>query len=367
MLINLGGGLPDPKTFPWEEVGRIVDALLRDRADQALQYADVEGLEEVRREISRFIYRRGVSINPDQILITGGAKEAIFLISELFSQNTVASEEPTFQGFIGTMSFRGLRAYPIPWDERGPMTEVLERKLKALKMWADPIKYFYVVPVHNPTGRVMSMERRKHLMELATDFDFQVIEDDIYGFFTYDSPPELSLKSMDKEGRVFYISSFSKIISPGLRIGFIAYEGREIEKLASIKGEINHQVSTLDQLIVGEMLGRGIVDSIIENSRLLYKKKRNITVDSIEEYFPSTTGCTYPEGGFFALCRGEGLNSSSLAVEAMRRGVRILPGEKFFFSAESGKNSFRLSFSYPTEEELVEGIKVLGSLLKEVK
>ncbi|BCS93108.1 Aromatic-amino-acid aminotransferase 1 [Metallosphaera sp. J1] len=367
MPINIGGGLPDPRTFPWERMGEIVDYLLRDRSETTLQYAPSEGIEEVRKEICNFVRKRGFSLEEDQILVTGGAKEAIYLLSELFSQNMVASEEPTFQGFISTMSYRGLRAYPIPWDDHGPMTDVLEKRLKALRMWADPVKYFYVVPVHNPTGRVMTRDRRKHLLELATDFNFQIIEDDIYGFFTYDDPPYPALKSLDREGRVIYISSFSKIVSPGLRVGFIGYEGKELEKLSIIKSEINHQVSTLDQLIIGEMLRRDLVDSIIENSLLLYRKKRNVMLDAIEEYFPSNTGCSYTEGGFFTLCRKEGLDSSSLLKEALKRDVKFIPGEKFFYSSDQGRNSFRLSFSFAKEDEIVEGVRILGELLKSMR
>ncbi|ARM75388.1 PLP-dependent aminotransferase family protein [Acidianus manzaensis] len=362
MQINLGGGLPDPITFPWEQITDIVSYLLKTKQDKALQYASSQGIEEVRHEISNFVRKRGFSISEDQILITGGAKEAIFLLSELFSN--IASEEPTFQGFISTMKFKHINVYPIPWDDKGPILDILEKKIKEVGS-INQIKYFYVIPIHNPTGRVMTLQRRKQLLELASDFDFKIIEDDIYGFYTYDFPPLPALKSLDKEGRVIYISSFSKIISPGLRIGFIAYEGKEIEMLNNIKAEINHQVSSLDQLIVGEILKRNIIDSIIDNSLLLYKKKRDVIVKSIKEYFPTDTECSYPEGGFFVLCKNDKLDSSVLLKEAIKRDVKFIPGEKFFYS--EGKNSFRLSFSYAKENEITEGIKILGELIKQIK
>ncbi|QKR00696.1 PLP-dependent aminotransferase family protein [Metallosphaera tengchongensis] len=365
MPINLASGSPDPRTVPLEDMGRLVDEILVRRGREALDYSETSGDSDVRGRIAQFLMERGIKAEYDDVLLTNGAKEAIFLVSELFSPNTVSSEEPTFQGFISTLSYRGIRAYPIPWDEQGPMLHIMERRLKALKMWADPVKYFYVIPVHNPTGWVMSLERKKYLMELAQDFDFKIVEDDIYGVFTYDSPPQSTLKSLDSEERVIYISSFSKILSPGLRVGFIAYEGEEIEKFRRLKREVNHQVSTLDQLIVGEMLKKGIIEQLLESSRSLYRRKRDLMMQSIEEFFPSSVGCTFSRGGFFTLCRGEGIISNALVTESAKRGVRVMPGELFFYSEESGRNSFRLSFSYSSEQEVKEGVKILGQLLRE--
>ncbi|WP_369609567.1 PLP-dependent aminotransferase family protein [Sulfurisphaera javensis] len=353
MEINFNWGIPDPSTFVWKEIVEITKYVLETQHEKALQYAPAQGIEEVRYEISKFLIKRGFSLDEDYILLTNGAKEGIFILSEVFSN--VVSEEPTYQGFISTMKYKGINVYPIPWDNEGPRIDLLEKIVKEKS-----IKYFYVTPVNNPMGRVMSMERRKQLLELASQFDFKIIEDDIYGFYVYDSPPLPAIKSLDKEGRVIYISSFSKIISPGLRIGFIAHE--EIEKMVKIKNEINHQVSSLDQFIVGEILKRELIDNIINYARVLYKKKRDIMVQSIKEYFPQSVECTYPQGGFFMLCENSKLDSLLLLKEANRRGVKFVPGTEFYYS-EKGKGSFRLSFSY--ENKIAEGIKILGELLRQ--
>ncbi|MEM0113530.1 MAG: PLP-dependent aminotransferase family protein [Metallosphaera sp.] len=358
MQIDLSGEDPDPKLLPSEEVEKILCELFSDKEKNLLQVDKKEWIEAFRKEIAKFLQNRGFVIGEDELLITNGVKEGIYLLSDLFSQNSIGSEEPTSPDFISTMNFRGIRTQPVPWDEEGLMTEVLEKRLKALKIWADPIKYLYVTTVNNPTGLIMTRERKKTLLEIATDFDLTIVEDDTYGSLTYDITPQPSLKSLDKEDRVIYVSSLSKLIFPGIRLGVLVAQGENLKKLISLKKEINRRNSSLDQLVFNEMLRRGIVESLMEKSRLLYRRKRDLVFENIVEHFPSYVSCIKAKGGLSAFCRGE----RPLPLKEL--DIKVDLGEKFFFSPDRGSNSFRLSFSRVGEDEVGSAIRELGEAIR---
>jgi len=325
-MIDLSFGIPDPNLLPLTLIKEVINKIIGDI--KSIQYGPVEGYAEAREAIAKLMKLRGVEINKDQVVLTSGAKEALFIISFLIKRDLVI-EEPTYQGFISMLKFFGKApTYTIPLDEKGIKTEELE---KALKQGIVPSS-LYTVTINNPTGCTSDEERKKHLLELAEDYDFKIIEDDIYGFYCFEGDCK-PLKYYDKNHRVIYVSSVSKIISPGLRIGYIvADEEDTINRIRKIKGEINHQVSSLDQLIVKEVINDSRFIEYLNIAKEKYKLKRDKMTYVMEKI--RGVECTKPRGGFFMFCKGY-----------LPKGIKALDGSKFFYDESEGSGYYRLSYS----------------------
>jgi len=370
-VISLAGGLPDPKTFPKEAIARVVERIIREYGDLALQYSETKGIYEVCETLSRFLQEmRGFKTNPDDILITTGSQQGLDLVSRVLIDpgDVVITENPSYLAALGAFRIAGARIVGVRIDEHGMKTDMLEDEVKKLVKEGAKIKFIYVIPVaQNPAGTTMTLDRKKHLIEIASKYDLLIVEDDPYSYFIYDEGVDVtSIKALDKEDRVIYLSTISKILAPGLRIGWIASPPELTRRFELVKQYLDLHSPTLNQYILAEILGSSMIREHIRKLGPYYKVKRDTMVKAIEDYLPENIWYTKPVGGLFAFIY---VNKPSfdtkellnIAVEKYK--VAYVPGESFHTDG-SGKNSMRLNFSYPPPEQIVEGIRRIGELIK---
>jgi len=263
-VISFGGGMPDPSSFPVKEIMEITRDVLLARADKALQYGATGGVVELKDELIKFMGKVGIKVDgPESVIITVGSQEALDIIGRLFINpgDYVITESPTYLAALQAFRIYGPRIIGIPMDEEGLKVDILEETLKKISD-DGKVKFVYVIPTgQNPTGITMSRERRKALLEVASKYDVLIIEDDPYGYIYFgDGEPPDRLKAMDSEGRVIYLSTFSKIAAPGLRLGWVAASREVIRWFELAKQSIDLHTSTLNQYIAAELLKRGVIE-----------------------------------------------------------------------------------------------------------
>ncbi len=367
-VISLAGGLPDPNLFPKKELSEIASYVIREYGSAALQYSITRGVTLFRKTLSYFMSTKDINVPPDNILVTTGSQQALDLISRALIDpgDLIAVELPTYLAALNAFMLSEPQFIGIPIDDNGMRVDILEEKLRKLKSEGKKIKMVYTVPTaQNPSGITMSQDRRKHLLELAEQYDFIIVEDDPYSHFLFEPIEFKHLKAMDKNGRVIYLSTFSKILAPGLRIGWVAAHGDFISILERAKQNLDLHTPTLSQYIAMEAIKRGVIDKYIPVMRDTYKRKRDVMLEALETYFPQGCRWTHPVGGLFVFAYvPESIDTKKMLLKAIDAGVAYVPGRAFFVDG-SGWNTMRLNFSYPPEEKIVEGIRILGKVIKD--
>lgn len=370
-IISFAGGAPDPSTFPSdEEIKEAVEFALQHKK-VSLQYGITEGQPEFREEICKFMERvMNIRATPEEVIVTVGSQQAIELTGRIFInyRDRVAVGLPTYLATIQAFNLWRPRYVGIPIRDDGMDLTMLEEYAKICKEEGEPIKLVYVIPTgDNPTGTIMSLEKRKYLLELASKYEFIIIEDDPYGFitFTEDIPPRL--KSLDYEGRVVYISSFSKIFAPGLRVGWVTSTKEIIKHYGLGIQSSNLCPSTFLQYIVMYFLKMGYIEKNIQRIRQIYKVKRDAMLEALDEYMPKEASWTRPNAGFFVFVYFPNTIDSKRLLQycLINAGVAFVPGRGFFVD-ESGFNTARLSYSQPKPEAIREGIRRLGEAVRDV-
>ncbi len=368
-IISLAGGLPDPRVFPKEELAKIAHDVIIEHGDKALQYSPTAGVTEFRETLLKFMKSKGVKVNnDDSILVTTGSQQALDLLSRTFIQkyDEIIVELPTYLAALNAFRISKPGITGIPIDENGMRTDILEEEIKRLVWLGRKIKFIYTIPVaHNPTGVTMSLDRKKHLLEIASKYDLVIIEDDPYSFFTYDNVDVTPLKTLDNEGTVIYLSTFSKILAPGLRIGWIIGNKYVIDVMERAKQTADLHTATLTQYVAMEAIRRGVVDRTIDKARKLYKVKRDAMLKALEEYMVKGAWWPKPAGGLFIMVflPSYEIDTKKLLPEALNAGVAYVPGSSFFANG-SGWNTMRLNFSFPSPNEIMEGIRILSGIIK---
>jgi len=369
-IICFTGGFPDPQVFPKKELAEVASYVIEELGDRALQYGPTKGITEFRETLKRFLMNKGVKIeSDDDIIITTGSQQALDLISRLLINpgDTIIVELPTYLAALNAFKSNEPNIIPIPMDENGMRTDILEEEVRKLRRNNVKVKFIYTIPVaHNPTGITMSIDRKKHLLDIASENDLLIIEDDPYSYFVYDEGIDVTpLKTLDKEGRVVYLSTLSKILAPGLRLGWVLGNSVLVDYIERAKQSADLHTSTLNQFIAMEAIKRGIVDRTIVKAREVYRVKRDVMIDALEKYMVKGTKWVKPVGGLFMLIwlPSKSIDTKKLLPEAIKEGVAYVPGSAFFADG-SGQNTIRLNFSYPKPEEIIEGIKILGNLIK---
>jgi 2-aminoadipate transaminase len=369
-VISFGGGMPDPATFPISEITSIVEEGLRDKGDKLLQYGSTEGVKELREELIHFMDWRGLKVQDiDNLLIVSGSQQGLDMLGRVLIDkgDIVLLELPTYLAAINAFrvyepQFKGLKM-----DDNGIKMDLLEGILKRLESRREKPKLLYTVPTcQNPSGVTLSQERRKHLLELASEYDFLIVEDDPYSFFTYDPIQVKHLKSLDKEGRVIYMSTFSKILSPGLRLGWITADKDFINKFVLAKQSMDLCTSPLIQHIAYRAIKDGVVQKNLPKSKELYRRKRDKMLEAINNYFPEGCRWTKPIGGLFIFAwMPKEIDTKEMIQNCIQKyGVVYVPGQSFFVDG-SGRNTMRLNFTYPSIDEIEQGIKKLGKVIKQ--
>jgi len=368
-VLSLAGGLPGPEVFPKEDLARIASRVVEELGDSALQYSPTLGVMPFREAVADFVRSKGVKVlSDDRVAVTTGSQEAIYLLAMTLinPKDAIIVESPTYLAALNVFRYYGAEFVSVPLDENGMKTELLEDKIKEAKSKGLNVKLVYTVATcHNPTGVIMPDDRRKELLEVASKYDLLVIEDDPYSFFVFDEVPFTPLKTLDSEGRVIYLGTFSKILAPGLRLGYMVAD-RQITRMVELaKQMVDLHSSTLSQYIALYALKEGVVEKTIQKARVVYREKRDIMLESLEKYMPEGSHWFKPRGGLFAfIYLPDGVDTSDMLPMAIERGVAYVPGRSFF-SDGSGVNAMRINFSYLPPDKLREGIRLIAETAKD--
>ena len=363
-VISFAGGLPAPELFPIEEMKRVSLKILEESGQQALQYSPTEGFPPLRQKIAKRMEKLRVGTYSDNILITNGSQQGLDFSGKIFldAEDVVIVESPSYLGAINAFRAYQCKFVEIPTDDNGMIMEELERALNTTKN----VKMIYVIPdFQNPSGRTWSLERRTKLIELANKFDLPIVEDNPYGELRFEGERIPSIKSLDREGRVIFLGTFSKTFCPGLRIGWVCASDEILNKYILVKQGADLQSNSMSQRELNEFLESYDLDGHIEKIKRLYKERRDLMINAIKEYFPSEVKYTYPQGGLFTWAvLPEHINARELMVKALERNVAFVPGGAFFPNG-GNENTMRINYSNMPGDRIVEGIKVLGEVIKE--
>ena len=368
-VISLAGGLPAPETFPVETIKKIAQEVLEKHADKALQYGTTKGFTPLRLALANWMEKRyGIPTSKVEIMMVAGSQQALDLIGRVFINpgDIVVVEGPTYLAALNAFKYYEPEFVSIPMDHDGMRVDLLEEKLEELRKQGKKVKFVYTVSTfQNPAGVTMSLERRERLIELAKEYDFIIVEDSPYSELRYSGEPIPPIKHFDHEGRVIYLGTFSKILAPGFRLGWIAAHPHFIRKMEIAKQAVDLCTNTLAQVIAWKYVEEGYLDEHIPKIIEFYKPRRDAMLEALEEYMPEGVEWTRPDGGMFIwVTLPEGIDTKLMAEKAISRGVAYVPGEAFFAHREV-KNTMRLNFTYVPEETLREGVKRLAEVIKE--
>jgi len=366
-LISFAGGIPNPETFPTRIISEISQNVLAESPNETLQYGVTEGVPQLRDALSELMGRQGVDAGAEEVLITSGATQTIDLCSQAFLQTgrRVITESPSFLAAL--LSFKSYSAEidDIRMDGDGIMTDLLGDCLGQLRRKGMSPTMLYVIPnFQNPTGVTLSESRRRELVGIANEHDLLVLEDDPYGQLRYEGDAVRPVKAFDDSGRVIYVSSFSKILSPGMRIGWAVAHPEIIKKLTILKQTADVHTSVLSQRIAGEYLRGGHLGRQLPVIREIYGRKQRIMLAAMDEHFPERTRWTRPQGGMFIWATlPESVDTLQLLPKAVERKVAYMQG-RLFYPNGGGESEMRLNFTHPSDELIAEGVKRLGILIE---
>jgi len=367
-IVSLTGGSYDPPSFAIEEIKTIVSEAPVEAWQEMLQYGSNVGSGQLRAQLSRFMAEAEIEADPEgEIIVMTGSQQALDLISRLLidSGDVIVVGSPTYLQALAAFRQFEPEFSLVPIDEDGMNMDALEEELKRLASEGKTPKLLYTVPsFQNPTSTVLTDDRRLRMLELAEEFDFLILEDNPYGYISYMGPMPKPIKASDKSGRVMYMSTFSKIVSPGLRIGWVAGPKELVTKMAVAKGTVDICTDGMSQYVAAELLRRGVVEKQIQKMIDIYRRKRDLMLEAMETSFPEEAEWSEPKGGLFLWVKmPEGVDTSELLMEAVNSGVAYIPGSNFY-TDPSITNYIRLNYSFPSEDDIVEGIRILGDLLK---
>lgn len=366
-VISFAGGLPAPITFPTEELSIIMQDVLEKHGPNALQYSTTEGAPALREEIAKMVRKDGMNINADEVLITHGSQQGLDLISKVFIDpgSTVIMEAPTYLGAINAFKNFGANVEEVPIDNDGMIPDALEEKLDELDKKNVRPRLVYIMPTfHNPAGVTLPENRRRKIMEIVSTRNLLLVEDDPYGKLRYSGEDIPTMKSMDKDGRVIYLATFSKLMSPGFRMAFTIASGNLMRKLVLAKQATDLCSNSFGQYVSAEFISRGLLEKHIPNIIRIYRSRRDAMLKTLNENFPSEVEWTKPDGGMFvwATCP-EKINTTLMFHDALMENVAYVTGASFYAKNVVHRN-MRLNFSYCREELIFEGIKRLANVLK---
>lgn len=366
--IKFTAGSPDSSCLPNKELAPLAKLVLESEGGKdALSYNDSEGYLPLREKIRAIMKSRGVETEAENILMTNGSQQGIDFVCRVFLDigDTVLIEKPTYVGALNTMKNYQCNFVSVESDKDGMIMSDLEDKLKM----SERVKFIYLISnFQNPSGRVWSEERRKQLIQLANTYNVVVVEDDPYGELRYEGEPVLPCKSFDTEGRVIYLGSFSKILAPGLRVGWTLAEGEIMEKLLVCKQTCDMHVCALTQRLVDAYLEEIIFSERIEELISFYNHRKEQMVQALDRHMPLNVIYEKPQGGLFVWLEApENIDTTALFLEGLKHNIGIIPGIMFFADQTDEVNHYiRLCFSQVNDEEMEEGIEVLGQLLKKL-
>lgn len=364
-VISFAGGLPAPELFPVEEMKAVCTAVLSDDGRAALQYSTTEGYQPLREQITARMAEAGVVASCTDVLIVSGSQQGLDLTGKVFLDegDIVICESPTYLAAINAFKTYSPQFVEVAMDEQGMIMSALEETLQRYPQ----AKLIYTIPdFQNPTGRTMSIDRRKRLVELANQYDVMVMEDNPYGELRFAGERVPPVKAFDTEGRVIYQSTFSKVLTPGIRVGWLCAAPEILQKYVIFKQSTDLHTNTMAQRQVSKFMEMFDLKEHIEKIRKVYKTRRNLMLEAIKSEFPAGVTYTQPDGGLFLWVElPKELNARDLLISCLEKQVAFVPGGAFFPNG-GNENTLRLNFSNMSEERIVEGIARIGKLIKEI-
>ena len=357
-IISFAGGMPAPELFPKNELAEISREILENNGNVALQYGMTDGYASLLKQIEQ---RLGDKLKDgDSVITTAGGQGGLYLTSKILLDpgDGVVCEKPSFVGALNCFRAFGAKLFGVDLQEDGIDMLQLENILATEK-----IKFIYTIPnFQNPTGITASIEKRRKLLELANRYDVLILEDDPYGELRFAGEDIPTLKELDANGRVIYVGTFSKILSPGLRVGFVCANAAITEKMSVCKQVVDVHTSVLSQMIASEFMNRYSIDEHIEKMKILYREKCELMLDCVDKYFPVKT--TRPQGGLFLWCWGDGTTDCiEVYKKAVARLVAFVPGNSLMPDSMVKTSAFRLNYSTSSLENIEKGMKILGEVL----
>jgi 2-aminoadipate transaminase len=367
-IIGLTGGMYDEESFPWREVKEIFAEATEADWRVMLQYGGTRGYQPLREELTKWMKGHGINVDPfKELMITTGSQEALDLMARIFLDpgDVIIVGSPTYLSALTAFQTSSPDIREAKLDKDGMIPEELEKVIKQVESEGKMVKFVYIIPsFQNPMSSMMTMERREKIIALANKYDFLILEDNPYGYISFEGPMPTPIKGLDTEGRVIYTSTFSKIVSPGMRIGWLAANPEFIMKMAEAKSSTIISNALPSQYAAAKLFERGDVDKQIEKMKKVYIKKRDVMLEAMDTYFPKEAKWNSPKGGLFLWVElPESVNATELLMEAVKCGVAYIPGSNFYTTPTH--NHIRLNYSHPSIDDIVEGIKILGGLLKE--
>lgn len=366
-VISFAAGNPAPEAFPTEAVKEITARVLSENPIAALQYSITEGYTPLRDTLKkRLASQNCFNADIDDLIITSGGQQGNELSCKVFLNegDTLICESPSFIGSINSFKSYNVNLVGVEMDSEGIDLEKLEDAIKNNKN----VKVIYLIPnFQNPTGKCMSYERRKAVYKLAQKYDVVILEDNPYGEIRFEGEHIPSIKSLDTDGRVIYVGSFSKILAPGIRVGFVSAPKEIIQKIVVCKQVADVHTNILAQIIADEFLNKYDIDAHLEKIRAIYRNKCKLMLSEIDKNFSKKITVTRPQGGLFIWATlPDGCDMMGFCKKAVEAKVAVVPGNAFTIHETDPINSFRLNFSTPTDEQLVKGCEILGKMSKEM-
>ena len=369
-MISFGGGLPNPESFPTEELKVILDDIMENYASSALQYGETEGLPELKEQLADYLKRdENISVNPENIMLTTGSQQALYALPIIFANpgDYVITEAPTYVGMLSSLNANQIKSVSVGLDEQGMIITELEGKLKDLKSRGIKPKFIYTIPTfQNPAGYTMTLDRRKYLLELAAQYNVPVIEDNPYGDLRYSGQKIPTLKSMDKNEMVSYLGTFSKIMAPGLRTGFTVSQPEVLDEFNKLKQAMDLATNSLSQYIAYEYIRKGIIYKQVPKTIDLYRRKRDIMLEALDDDMEDATW-SRPDGGMFLWVKlNKNIDSLKMLKRAINNKIAYVTGSAFYHN-EPERNTMRLNFTYSSDDDIKQGIKRLAKTVIEEK
>jgi len=365
-IISLAGGNPYTKDFKMNKIVEATTETMLSHGSAALQYGSSEGQIGLKKHIRALMATENIMVDREDFIVTGGSQQGLDILGKVFIEpgDTILIEAPSYLGALSAFAGYEPRIVSIPLDESGLVVSELELRLKELAAEGIKPKFLYTVPnFHNPAGVTLSLERRQRLIELSHAHQLLLIEDNPYGRLRFEGDYLPSLRELDEN--VVYLSTFSKILSPGIRLGWLAAPHPILEKVIFAKQSADLCSSTFTQRIVDEFFNRNDLEEYIAQLVKTYRGRRDSMLEALDEFFPDEAEWTHPEGGFFVWVKLPGfIDTTEMLADAISQKVAFIPGRAFFADGRGG-DFMRLAFCFPSEEEIHEGVRRLSDVVKD--
>ena len=367
-MISFAAGNPSPEAFPIKDIKRITQNILQKNPITALQYSITEGYGPLRDTMKQYMKEKWNSFGEnDELIITSGAQQVMDLMTKAFVEkgDTIICEKPTFIGSLNAFRSYGANLVGVEIDDDGMNIDSLEKALNENRN----AKFIYTIPnFQNPSGVTMSLEKRKAIYSLAKKYGVIILEDNPYGEIRFAGEDIQTIKSLDTDGLVVYAGSFSKVLSPGMRVGYAIGDKRIIAKLTVCKQTSDVHTTALSQMITDEFMKTVDFEKHLQNIRAIYRKKANLMMDLMDEYFKNKITYNKVEGGLFIWCKlPKQVDMMDFCTKAVKdKKVALVPGTAFLINENEECHEFRTNYSTPTEQQLIEGMQKLGELVKEI-